>query len=58
MGKQEQTKLIKAYTKYRTTKKKRNVLEFFRENMAEIIFRTTKLEGETVTRKMISALFR
>lgn len=58
MGKNTEKKLKKAYTKYRTTKKKQNVLEFFRANMAEIIFRTTKLEGEPVTRKMISALFK
>ncbi len=57
MGKREQTKLVKAYKKYRTNKKK-NVLEVFRSFMPEIIFRTTKLEGESVTRKMISALFK
>ena len=57
MGKHEQTKLIKAYTKYRTTKKK-DVLGVFRAFMPEIIFRTTKLEGETVTRKMVSSLFK
>jgi hypothetical protein len=57
MGKREQTKLVKAYTKYRTTKKK-NVLDVFRTFMPEIIFRTTKLEGESVTRKMVSSLFK
>ncbi len=58
MGKRDKTKLVKAYTKYRTAKKKRNVLEVFRSFMPEIIFRTTKLEGESVTRKMISSLFK
>lgn len=58
MGKKEQTKLVKAYAKYRTAKKKRNVLAVFRDFMPEIIFRTTKLEGEPITRKMVSALFK
>lgn len=58
VGKGEQTRLVKAYTKYRTAKKKRNVLAVFRAFMPEIIFRTTKLEGESVTRKMVSALFK
>lgn len=58
MGKRDQARLVKAYTKYRTEKKKRNVLDVFRANMAEIIFRTTKLEGEPITRKNVSALFK
>ncbi len=58
MGKREQTRLIKAYTTYRTTNKKKNVLDFFRIFMPEIIFRTTKLEGERITRKKVSALFK
>ena len=58
MGKRDQTKLVKAYNNYRASKKKRNVLDIFRANMAEIIFRTTKLEGEPITRKMVSALFK
>ncbi len=57
MGKREQTTLTKAYKKYRTRKKK-DVLGMFRAHMPEIIFRTTKLEGERITRKMVSALFR
>lgn len=58
MGKRDRTKLVKAYKNYRTAKKKRNVLDVFRANMAEIIFRTTKLEGESVTRRMVSTLFK
>ena len=58
MGKREQRQLINAYKKYRTTKKKINVLDFFRAFMPEIIFRTTKLEGENITRKKITALFK
>jgi hypothetical protein len=57
MGKRDQKKLVNAYKKYRTNKK-RNVLGIFRALMPEIIFRTTKLEGEPVTRKMVSLLFK
>lgn len=59
MNKQEKQKLIQAYTRYRALKiEKQDVLRFFRSFMPEIIFRTTKLEGESVTRKMITALFK
>jgi hypothetical protein len=58
MGKRDRTKLIKAYKNYRTAKKKRNVLDIFHALMPEIIFRTTKLEGESVTRKKVSTLFK
>ncbi len=59
MSKKNQNRLIKAYSKYRTTKKsKSSVLGFFRDLKPEIIYRTTRLEGESVTRKMISALFK
>ncbi len=58
MGKRDRTKLVKAYKNYRTAKKKHNVLDVFRTFMPEIIFRTTKLEGESITRKMVSALFK
>jgi hypothetical protein len=57
MGKRDQSRLISAYTKYRT-EKKHNVLEIFRSFMPEIIFRTTRLEGERVTRKKVSSLFK
>jgi len=58
MEKRDRIKLVKAYKNYRTAKKKRNVLDVFRAFMPEIILRTTKLEGESVTRKMVSALFK
>ncbi|OGG13182.1 hypothetical protein A3D77_00470 [Candidatus Gottesmanbacteria bacterium RIFCSPHIGHO2_02_FULL_39_11] len=59
MNKQDRAKLSKSYTKYRKLKaKKRDILRFFRVVMPEIIFRTTKLEGDPVTRKMISTLFK
>ena len=51
-------KLIKAYKKYSASRKKKNVLDIFRAFMPEIIFRTTKLEGESITRKMVPSLFR
>ncbi|OGD53142.1 hypothetical protein A3J78_01040 [Candidatus Beckwithbacteria bacterium RBG_13_35_6] len=57
MSKTNKNKLVKAYSKYRTLKKnKLSVLGFFRDFIPEIIFRTTKLEGEPVTRKMVSRL--
>ena len=58
MSKKNKNKLLQAYSKYRTTKKRKNVLGFFRALIPEIIFRTTKLEGEPVTRKMISRLYK
>ncbi|MCJ7740207.1 hypothetical protein MUP32_02725 [Candidatus Microgenomates bacterium] len=57
MSKRNKNRLVKAYSKYRTLKKsKSSVLGFFRALIPEIIFRTTKLEGESVTRRMISSL--
>lgn len=58
MTKTNKNKLVKAYSKYRTRKNKSSVLGFFRDFIPEIIFRTTKLEGESVTRRMISKLSR
>ncbi|MDP2649683.1 MAG: hypothetical protein Q8P10_02460 [bacterium] len=57
MSKRDEDKLVKAYKKYRTLKK-RNVLDFLHAFMPEIIFRTTKIEGEKVSRKMVSSLFK
>lgn len=56
MSKTNKNKLVKAYSKYRTAKKRTNVLGFFRSLIPEIIYRTTKLEGEPITRKMVSSL--
>jgi hypothetical protein len=58
MGKREKAKLVTSYKKYRTAKNKKGVLDFFRVFMPEIIFRTTKLEGEPITRKKVSAFFK
>lgn len=50
--------LEKKYQSYMKKKKsKTDFLHSFRLAMPEIIFRTTKLEGESVTRRMINALF-
>jgi hypothetical protein len=56
MSKRNQNNLVKSFLKYRTNKKKKDVLGFFRTLIPEIIYRTTKLEGEPVTRRMISSL--
>lgn len=39
-------------------KTKADILGLFRTSMPEIILRTTKLEGEPVTRKMVTSLYR
>jgi len=58
MSRRNVNRLQKAYSKYRTKRGKKNVLGFFHALMPEIIFRTTKLEGESVTRRMISSLLK
>ncbi len=59
MNKQDKTKLMKSYKQYRKKKiGKKETLQFLRNFMPEIIFRTTKLEGESVTRRMVSLLFK
>jgi hypothetical protein len=46
------------YKKYQRAKKgKKDALGFLRSFMPEMIFRTTKLEGEPVTRKMVRLIF-
>lgn len=57
MSKRDESRLLQAYAKYSALKRKKSVLEFLRVFMPEIIFRTTRLEGEKVSRKMISTLF-
>jgi len=50
---------VKKYKNYMKKKKsKTSLLRAFRLAMPEMIFRTTKLEGESVTRRMVNALFR
>ena len=58
MRQKNKTKLQKAYLKFRMAKKKSGVLAFFNGLIPEIVFRTTKLEGEPVTRKMVASLLK
>ncbi len=54
-----QSRLQKAYSTYKKRKTtKKSLLSAFRAIMPEIILRTTKLEGEPVTRRMVNALFK
>jgi hypothetical protein len=56
---QKKSRLQKAYSTYKKKKTtKKNLLSAFRIAMPEIILRTTKLEGETITRRMVNALFK
>ncbi len=58
MTKQQQ-RLTKAYKKYRKANVgTKGVLAFLRSFMPEMIFRTTKLEGEKVSRRNVSSIFK
>lgn len=47
------------YDKYRkSSTNKKTGSSLLRSFMPEMIFRTTKLEGETITRRMVNAIFR
>lgn len=47
-----------SYKNYRKKNKgQKGALGFLQSFMPEMIFRTTKLEGEPVTRRMIKAIF-
>lgn len=47
------------YKKYKTSASKgKTNISYLRSFMAEIIFRTTKLEGELVTRRMVKSIIR
>ncbi|MFH2085425.1 MAG: hypothetical protein ABII21_01390 [bacterium] len=53
------SQLLKNYQKYKkTVQKKQKNLSFLRSFMSEIIFRTTKLEGERVSRRMVKTIVR
>lgn len=55
----KKSRLQQVYSSY--IKKKRtkgSLLSGFRVAMPKIIFRTTKLEGEPVTKSMVNSLFR
>lgn len=50
--------LRNSYKKYRKAGKgRKRALDFLRSFMPEIIFRTTRLEDEPVTRKMVKSVF-
>ncbi len=50
--------LKRNYLKFQKgSKGQKTVLGFLHSFMPEIIFRTTKLEGEPVTRKMVKSIF-
>ncbi|MCX6784190.1 MAG: hypothetical protein NT141_03985 [candidate division WWE3 bacterium] len=50
--------LRKNYQKYRKNKKSHaSALSFFKAFMPEMTFRTTKLEGEPITRSLIKRVF-
>lgn len=55
----KKSRLQKAYSSYQKKKAtKKSLLSRFVSAMPEIIFRTTKLEGEPVTRRMVNSLFK
>ncbi|MEK7543529.1 MAG: hypothetical protein AAB557_01535 [Patescibacteria group bacterium] len=59
MSIKQQSRLNASYKKYRKTNmSKHSVLGFLRVFMPEIIYRTTRLEGEHVTRRMVTSLFK
>lgn len=54
-----QRKLTKAYKKYRKGNiGRKGILSFLKSFMPEMIFRTTRLEGERVSRRGVFSLFR
>jgi hypothetical protein len=46
-----------SYKKYQKDNTRKKGIEFFKLFMPEIVFRTTKLEGEPVTRKLVKSVF-
>jgi len=58
MTKQEES-LTKAYRDYRKANLgTKSVLSFLRSFMPEMIFRTTRLEGEKISRRSVSSIFK
>lgn len=55
----QQDRLTKAYKKYRKANVgTKGILNFLRSFMPEMIFRTTKLEGEKISRRSVSSIFK
>ena len=51
------TKIQKVYKKYLLSQKKNSALDFLKSFMPEMIYRSTKLEGEQITRKRVLSIF-
>ncbi len=49
--------MIKKHKKHLSVAKKSALVRAFRKLIPELIFKTTKLEGEPVTRKMVRSIF-
>lgn len=55
----QQARLTRSYKKYRKANiGTKNVVDFFRSFMPEMILRTTKLEGEKISRRVVSSIFK
>lgn len=55
----QQERLTKSYKRFRQAKiGTKRIVGFLRSFMPEIIFRTTRLEGEKVSRRNVSSLFK
>ncbi len=53
------SRLQTKYDKYRKTKSSKKArVSFLRSFLPEMIFRTTKLEGESITRQAVNAIFK
>jgi len=57
MSKNQKIKLSKLYKKYAATQKRKTLVGFLTSFMPEVIFRTTRLEGEKVSRNSVKSLF-
>ncbi len=53
----KQTKVQKIYKKYLSSRKENSAANFLKLFMPEMIYRSTKLEGEKITRKQVLSIF-
>ncbi len=53
----KQSRVQKNYRKYLLNQKKDSAVNFLKFFMPEIIYRSTKLEGERITRKQVLSIF-
>lgn len=55
----QQERLAKSYRKYRKANiGTKSIVHFLRSFMPEMIFRTTRLEGEKISRRVVSSIFK